>query len=76
MSKQLGSKGSELIFDHKYYTAEFWKSLSPEQRIEALKIYDVHRNAVKKLNQTYFGKAHFEREESDSNENDESDGDE
>ena len=72
MSKQLGAKGSELIFDHKYYTAEFWKSLSPEQRVEALKIYDAHRKTIKRLNSQYFGDAHslYDVNESSKSEND------
>ena len=53
--KRLGSLGSELIFDHKYYSAEFWKSLTPEKRELALKIYDAHRAAIKRLNREYFG---------------------
>lgn len=66
--KRLGSYGSEFVFNHQYYSAEFWKSLSSEQLSEqlfkALAIYDAHRAEIKRRNQNYYGKGHTFSEES------------
>lgn len=62
--KRLGSFGSEFVFNHQYYTWEFWKSLTAEQRVKALAIYAAHRAEIKRQNQNYYGKGHTFSEES------------